>query len=513
MKDCMKLNEIPPAAGPAGHLSCQHLNLDDILVARAWIKQHSTASTQPFGSLLLVGKDSESPLALTQVQKGEGHKTSDDDKKADPKETEQEKVASKEAAAEARTEQEKLFDRSQIEKITRISQVEQGGRSKEVQEELELKSDEKLPAGTFEVQFKQTPYEKETKRSGRACRIHIPEGTKKDAPVMFVLPGCSSTFQNPRGYVKEVHMEEVADKAQEKFIVVTPLTEKHSIDGQSKIEAWAWNYPNSLVPNNLVKTHEQKVGYNDGDYMTGVTKLVTELTVATQDARNWGWMGGSQGAAFLHSLACTDPRFKGKMRNIYVAGGSIPDRNGEPAFTPQDGNGIRFINIDTAADTQVLPHEWKSNTFRDLAARTAGLDAVDNKNQNPDKQEVTYLRIGDQQVKVFRRLGDSDEYSVKAYVAKDNDSKFKTAKSFDQELTSQEAIDKARQASKDLRWIYKVKKLGVEADVYELPKAEHVIPGPREGSSSFQESKKYEGLFSAEIFADDLLELVRKHSK
>lgn len=482
-------------------------------------QQRSLASTPAeFGDLLLIGDISAA--SVRALHRGGGGRGSEDTsvaaayaEKEPPAVRSVERPAAVRDSADTKLEAGKLFDRSRVDKIVRIREVKSGASTREVREEVNLKPGEKLPPGSYEVIFKQTPYEKEQKRPGRAFRIHIPVGAEKDAPVMVVMPGASSSFQNPRGYVKEVHMEETADKAKKKFIVVTPLTEKHSIDGKSKTEAWAWNYPNSLIPNDLVRAHEKKVGYNDGDYLSGVMNLTSELSAGTSDHRRWGWMGGSQGAAFLHSLACSDPRFKGKMHNIYVAGGSIPDREGEPKFIPQDGNGMRVINIDTAADKQVLPRRWQPDRFRDMLAKAAGLDAVDNKNQNPDKQEMTYLRTGDKQVKVFRRLGDSDEYSVRAYVAKDNDAKFKTSADFNQELTSQEALEKARKASKDIKWVYLVKKLGVKIDAYELPKAEHIIPGPREGSTSFQKNKKYEGIFSAKIFADDLLEQDRRFSK
>ncbi len=416
---------------------------------------------------------------------------------------------------------EQLFDRSRIDKILRIRSEKVDGKTKEIAEEVSLKDNEKLKSGTYEVQFKPNPFEVAHNKSGRAFRVHIPEGTPDKAPVMFVVPGVSTSFQDPRGYIKEVHMDDVADRSKNKAIIVTPLTEKHLMGGRSTSEAWGWNYRNTLVPTDLVEKHKSEVKYDDSDYMIGVVNLVKELTTATNDDSRLGWTGGSQGAVLLHNLACFDQRFKGKMRYVYFAGGSIP--TGADARTVYDPgiNGVRSINYDTVADEDTLAHKWKEPGFLARNAKIlAGLDAINNKDQDPDRQAFAYLGtdnsgqvlIDGKLVKIYRNPGDhSKEYKVKAFVAKDNDAKLKTAKNFEpgsnkdqgEELKTQEAVEKARAAKKDIRWVYEVARRGVKVnmDEYELLKARHCFPGSKEDSTSTR--PKYDGINGAQIIYDD----------
>lgn len=395
----------------------------------------------------------------------------------------------------------RFFDRSQIQHIQRVGA---DGKLQPL-----LWNSEKLEAGDYEIQF----------NNGRAFRIHVPPGGGKDLPVMFVIPGVSNNEQDPRGYIPDVNMHAEADKGDQKFIVVTALTEKHKIGRDSSVDAWAWNLPGALIHPEDVKAHSEKVGYDDRDYFEGVMDLIPQLTEGTRDHGAWGFTAGSQGAAALHRLA-SDDRFKDKIQNIYVAGGTMEAGGEEMGFNdgykvePYDikgKNGKRVIIVDTAGDTLLLPHKenlppnWLYEIAKRVKIRGMGLDAVDPRHQNPEKQEWVYLHLNDgNRVKVFRRLGDSREYTVKAFISCQNEKEFKTDVDMDSELLTEKDVENARRQKKDIRWVYIDKVRGTTVDVYELPTARHIIPGPREGSTSTDKENKYQGFYSAATFARDL---------
>lgn len=410
---------------------------------------------------------------------------------------------------------ESFFAKSEIEKAYKLLP-----NGKEAMDPEQLES-QLAKEGEYEINFK----------NKRVAQIHVPEGGAKDRPVIFVIPGCANHGYDPRGYIlPEAQVAELAKgKDGEKFVVVVPIQEHHKIGRNSEKEAYAWNVEGALIHSEDVQAHKNKVGYDDKDYFAGLIKLIPQITGANSDYRSWGFVAHSQGTATLHRLAA-DKRFADKIQNIYAIGGtmeagdkelglSIRDKD-KPyevdSYDVQGKNGQRVIVIDTKGDSIFLPHKNNRllvNKFTISLAKkelaNIGLEFVDNIHQDPAKQEFVYLRLKNQEaIKVYRRLGNNDEYVVKAYVAENNATNSKTQESFKIELANENEVAAAQRAGKDIRWVYQTKKSGITVDAYELPTAGHLIPGP--GSNL---PLKYPGLNAPGIIRDDLVEINKRLKK
>jgi hypothetical protein len=182
-----------------------------------------------------------------------------------------------------------FFDRSRIHKIFKILQVNDNGTLKEIVVEVRLRPGRKLAPGTYELSFIKKSYENEHSNEGCTLRIQVPKGCQDNATVIFVIHKACTQFQNLTGYGEAVHMDEIADEGKEKFIIVTLLTDRHLIP--------QGNHPGFFVSDDLVKKHQKNRGraiYNEGDYMSGLVKLTSELTNATNDPQGWSWTNNLQ---------------------------------------------------------------------------------------------------------------------------------------------------------------------------------------------------------------------------
>lgn len=396
-------------------------------------------------------------------------------------------------------------DKSQVDSTKEVSPVKRFfdiSQANEVfkvngKEELRpLKVSEQLSAGDHLVRFK----------NGREFLVHVPPLTEKERnkllPLTILIPGVSNTFQNPKGYVAEAHLNEEVDKGQQKSIVVTLLTEKHKIGKSSTTEAWAWNLPGAGIHQEDVKAHAQKVGYDDRHYFAGVLDVVSQFQNVNPDRRTMAVLAGSQGA-LAWNRSFSDPEFRALMKEtvpiFQAVGGSMEEGDEKYKVAPYDipkGSRLWITIVDTQGDDRVLPHRWDPVTFESTKrlARMVGLMDVDNQHQDPDKQRRVYLR----------NLGSSGEYVLKAYVASNPGKKLKTREDFDKPLTEKEAKEEEAKirdgkASRDVVLTYRIKGdpegLKGSLDIIGLAKASHVIPGPREGSTSMV-GNKYEGFFT-----------------
>jgi hypothetical protein len=360
-------------------------------------------------------------------------------------------------------------------------------------------------------------------QNGRAFWVHIPEGLNisKPAPVMVLVPGVTNNWlgSKPDGYISEAHLNEVDDAASQKSIIITALTEQPT-GGRG----WIWNMPGALIHPETVAKQARKDGYDERLYFAALFAAVPAITNGTKDHKYWGFLGGSQGAAVLTRLA-GERRFAGLLPNLYLAGGSIEvggkdeDRGKDyhPApykFAP--GNALNVTIIDTMGDTMILPHKehaqfpftgFFQEALGGLSQHAFGLGDVDARHQDPAAQ-----------IKLYRdhlaSLTPGGKVTLQIFKAPNNSARFKDASFFTRGLDPTQAAAEL-QHHVDLRIIYRPKSdpEGQRASltVYELPDAGHLIPGPREGSTSMFFLSKYEGFFAAKAAYDDFNSRVKRY--
>jgi hypothetical protein len=315
---------------------------------------------------------------------------------------------------------------------------------------------------------------------------------------MFLVPGVTNAVpgQTPEGYIPEAHLNEVDDKSPKKVITVTALTANYSIDGISP-SAWAWNVPGSLIPDELVARRAGNVGYDDRQYFGAVFSALPQITNADPTHRQWDFLAGSQGATTVTRLA-GDPEFAGYMPNLYLVGGSAENGSSDHPVEPYTfaaGNAQHVTIIDTRGDTSILPRPGQGGgTFGSVVQAIVGLDAIDNVHQDPAKQQALYLA----------NLSQYGPVTSQTFRAPDNGKLLKSGRDFTVPLSAQESSAELAKPDVDLRTVYRGTQ-GRQLDVYELPTAKHLIPGPRAGTTSLLGSSKYEGFYSAQVALDDLL--------
>jgi hypothetical protein len=390
-----------------------------------------------------------------------------------------------------------------------------------------LEAGETLASGDWRVRFD----------NGREFLVHIPPSKKeeegKPLPVMFVIPGVSNSLQKPDNYLAETNILKVADvlpehndEVQQKIMVVTMLTENYRLgeatNPGSTTKAWAWNAPGCLRDQKDVEAHTKAVGYDDRDYFQGVMGVVSQLKNPRKDRESWGFLAGSQGAAFLNVCVCPDQarddskkdaeRFRG-VRNIFLVAGTMQDTAGKPDFKVPPGRQL-FVHIyhhgqDAALlDRNDPKRNEKLETAKNLA-RLVGLADIKAGDQDPDKQRLVYLR----------NLGTSKEYVLKAYVASKPDKDLKTDRDFDVELSAKDAeaelkkvFDAKGEAKRMVRFVYRLKgdPDGLKGSVVFVnqPDANHVITGDSAGSTSMFRVSKSKKSFEAREAAETLRRIV-----
>jgi len=418
---------------------------------------------------------------------------------------------------------EALFD---IEKISMISRVSITDKGVNLEEPIELKPGETLPKGNYKIFWKIGKNPQTGEDIERAALLHIPEG--KDLGMIVLVPGVSNKDQLSENYLMETHLHELADQGEEKYVVLTLLTEKREIGPESKAKgirssAWVTDgcFLHPEVVSQLRKENKERTGvaYDDRDYVAGILRTAERLAPISSDRNMRGFVGGSQGGALISRL-CGDSRFQG-IANVYVVGSSA-EAEAKDLNLPEDNFKVQpyRIEADNAQhvlifqhrnDTLALPHPDKLNLvkaaltipFLHSKAVVLGLGAFDNLHQNPLKLESIYLR--DLDIRLHRNLGDSEQYRVTAYTPEDALEKLKTRRSFNHELKTPKELDEARkQVNSALLYSYYFKdgpNKGLTVDVYDLP-IDHVFAGRRRGSTSaYTKSEEYD---EGQIIDDDM---------
>ncbi len=172
-----------------------------------------------------------------------------------------------------------LFDRSQIDKIFKIIEVVEKDKVTEVKEEIRLRPGRKLAPGKYELSFITPPTNTNSNPDEYLLRIQIPEGCQKKAKALFVnLAGLSDQF----GYVLEgVQSGALSDKSKKQHVIVTLQGEKRSNTQLTDCD----------FSDQQQQIAEQPVVVEEAHYKSRLVKLISELTNATNDPRDWIWKG------------------------------------------------------------------------------------------------------------------------------------------------------------------------------------------------------------------------------
>lgn len=149
----------------------------------------------------------------------------------------------------------------------------------------------------------------------------------------------------------------------------------------------------------MIKDADRKqAGYDDTDYVKSIVNMLPQLAKVDATHKDWGAVGWSQGAAFLNSLVSREANL---FPTLGLVGGTMQN---DFKYDIKPGNGENVDIVQLHGDKTTLPFpEWASEAWKYKASealrhivgesvldRIDDLEAIQNQNQNPRRQEEVY---------------------------------------------------------------------------------------------------------------------------
>jgi poly(3-hydroxybutyrate) depolymerase len=248
--------------------------------------------------------------------------------------------------------------------------------------------------------------------NGRQFVVHVPQNDgKTEMPVMFVIAPSVHTNQgyDAKNFEYETGMNQYADK--DKFIVVYADDANHLLGKSSQQKAEAWNAPGTGINDGDLKL----AGYNDENYINSIAAMMPQLANVDSSHKDWGALAFSQGGMFLNELQHSNPNL---FPTVGLVGSTFQDGYDYSTAAGNSAN-VMLVNLHGDGVTLPFPNE-ESGQYRlekaaaealndatdprdifssrlpdgegtKIAERKDPLGGIDNREQNPQRQEDFYI--------------------------------------------------------------------------------------------------------------------------